>query len=158
MAIVALENIAGKPPAPRTSWTSAAPGEMIATAFKSGRVPFSELPPVGEAFPGLLLLSHGGYLGFKARKKDANGGGCLQRTEIALVGPSGMISAQTPLALSRGKTVTHFSGSNPLFRIGTVGRCEMQRHCDGRHSVQAGLRQSSSGQEKRAELTKLLEV
>jgi hypothetical protein len=49
-------------------------GEMIATAFKTGQPPFTELPPVGETFLGLLLLSHGGYLVFKARKTDADGG------------------------------------------------------------------------------------
>jgi hypothetical protein len=49
-------------------------GEMIVTAFKSGQVPFSELPRVGETFLGLLMLSHGGYLAFKARKNDADGG------------------------------------------------------------------------------------
>jgi hypothetical protein len=47
--------------------------EMIATAFKSGQVPFSELPRVGETFLGLLMLSHGGYLVFKARKSDDGG-------------------------------------------------------------------------------------
>jgi hypothetical protein len=49
-------------------------GEMIATAFKTGQVPFSELPRVGETFLGLLLVSHAGYLVFKARKSDDAGG------------------------------------------------------------------------------------
>jgi hypothetical protein len=49
-------------------------GEMIATAFKTGQPPFSELPAVGQTFLGLLLLSHGGYLAFKARKTGSDGG------------------------------------------------------------------------------------
>jgi hypothetical protein len=48
--------------------------ETIATAFKTGQPPFTELPPVGETFLGLLLLSHGGYLAFKARKTGSDGG------------------------------------------------------------------------------------
>jgi hypothetical protein len=49
-------------------------GEMIVTAFKTGQPPFSEMPPVGETFLGLLLLSHGGYLAFNARKTGSDGG------------------------------------------------------------------------------------
>jgi hypothetical protein len=44
--------------------------QMIATAFMVKQLPFSQLPQVGETFLGLLLLSHGGYLAFKARKSD----------------------------------------------------------------------------------------
>jgi hypothetical protein len=48
--------------------------EMIATAYVSNRMPFTDLPYVGETFLGLLLLSHGGYLVFKARQtNDAAG-------------------------------------------------------------------------------------
>lgn len=48
--------------------------EMIATAFVSNKMPFTDLPYVGETFLGLLLLSHGGYLVFKARQTgDAAG-------------------------------------------------------------------------------------
>nr|WP_041756761.1 hypothetical protein [Bradyrhizobium sp. ORS 278] len=44
--------------------------EMIATAFVSNKMPFTDLPYVGETFLGLLLLSHGGYLVFKARQSN----------------------------------------------------------------------------------------
>jgi hypothetical protein len=48
--------------------------EMIATAYVSNRMPFTDLPYVGKTFLGLLLLSHGGYLVFKAREtNDAAG-------------------------------------------------------------------------------------
>jgi hypothetical protein len=48
--------------------------EMIATAYVSNRMPFTDLPYVGETFLGLPLLSHGGYHVFKARQtNDAAG-------------------------------------------------------------------------------------
>ena len=47
--------------------------QMIATAYKTLQPPFTQLPQVGETFLGLLLLSHGGYLAFKARKSDGDG-------------------------------------------------------------------------------------
>lgn len=48
--------------------------ETIATAYVSNRMPFTDLPYVGETFLGLLLLSHGGYLVFKVRQtNDAAG-------------------------------------------------------------------------------------
>jgi hypothetical protein len=47
--------------------------QMIATALKIKQLPFTQLPQVGETFLGLLLLSHGGYLAFKARKSDGDG-------------------------------------------------------------------------------------
>ena len=46
--------------------------QMIATAYKTLQPPFTQLPQVGETFLGLLLLSHGGYLAFKARTPSAN--------------------------------------------------------------------------------------
>ena len=60
---------------------------MIATAYVSNRMPFTDLPYVGETFLGLLLLSHGGYLVLRparpmmppARPSRRNKGDWLQR-------------------------------------------------------------------------------
>lgn len=42
-------------------------GELIANAFATKSSPFPALPEVGATFLSLLLLSHAGYLAFKAR-------------------------------------------------------------------------------------------